>query len=239
MLNRPGERFSKLSKAFCYIKKKLFLSAPSSFAKVWLFINFKWKNLKYVGLFCTKTPKERKTMDDRNTFRARKCERVPSCSKPRSQNESTCDIFKWKITFCFQHSFSQEICEDQVTCWARCYSVGHVWVLLIIDVAGLVHFYSSNKLQHLTLFVEQQIWTTEYSIVQLKSSRRYNCYHGVALATTQSTSAAKPLLPSVNLFACSLETFNNLAIFIQGSRLYGRLDFAAWVTPSLFLKGDV
>ena len=165
-------------------------------------------------------------MDDRNTFRARKCERVPSCSKPRSQNESTCDIFKWKITFCFQHSFSQEICEDQVTCWARCYSVGHVWVLLIIDVAGLVHFYSSNKLQHLTLFVEQQIWTTEYSIVQLKSSRRYNCYHGVALATTQSTSAAKPLLPSVNLFACSLETFNNLAIFIQGSRLYGRLDFA-------------
>lgn len=185
-------------------------------------------------------------MDDRNTFRARKCERVPSCSKPRSQNESTCDIFKWKITFCFQHSFSQEIWEDQVTCWARCYSVGHVWVLLIIDVAGLVHFHASNKLQHLPLFVEQQVWTTQNSIIPLKSSRGYNCYHGVALATTQSTNATKPLLPSVNLFACSVKTIKNLAIFIQGSRLYERLDFANsllelnfWVTQSLFLKGDI
>ena len=164
-------------------------------------------------------------MDDRNTFRARKYKSVPSCSKSRSQNEGTCDIFERKITFCFPHSFSQEICEDQVTCWARCYSVGRVWVLLIIDFVGF-HFYSSNKLQHLPLFVEPQIWTTQYSIVQLKSSRRYNCYHGVALATTRSTNAAKPLLPSVNLFACSVETFNNSAIFIQGSRLYGRLDFA-------------
>ena len=46
------------------------------------------------------------------------------------------------------------------------------------------------------------------------------------MATTRSTSAEKPLLSCVDLFACSEETFINLAIFIQGSRLYGRLDFA-------------
>lgn len=145
--------------------------------------------------------KDRKKIDDRNTFRARKCKPVPSCSKTRSQNEGTCDIFERKIKFCFQHSLSQEICEDQVTCWARYYSIRQVWVLFIIDFAGF-HFYSFNKPQHLPLFVEQQIWTTQYSIIQLKSSRRYNCYHGVALATTWSTNAAKPLLPSIKLFAC-------------------------------------
>ena len=52
------------------------------------------------------------------------------------------------------------------------------------------------------------------------------CYHGVALATTRSTSVAKPLLSCVDLFARSMGKFNNLAIFIQGSHLYGRLDFA-------------
>ena len=36
------------------------------------------------------------------------------------------------------------------------------------------------------------------------------------MATTRSTNAAKPLLSCVDLFACSVETFNNLAIFIQG-----------------------
>ena len=46
------------------------------------------------------------------------------------------------------------------------------------------------------------------------------------MAKTRSTSAAKPLLPCVDLFACSMGTFINLAIFIQGSRLYGRLDVA-------------
>ena len=46
------------------------------------------------------------------------------------------------------------------------------------------------------------------------------------MATTRWTSAEKPLLSCVDLFACSVETFINLAIFIQGSRLYGRLDFA-------------
>ena len=46
------------------------------------------------------------------------------------------------------------------------------------------------------------------------------------MATTRSTSAEKPLLSRVDLFACSVEAFINLAIFIQGSRLYGRLDFA-------------
>ena len=46
------------------------------------------------------------------------------------------------------------------------------------------------------------------------------------MATTRSTSAEKPLLSCVDLFACSEETFINLAIIIQGSRLYGRLDFA-------------
>ena len=40
------------------------------------------------------------------------------------------------------------------------------------------------------------------------------------------TSAAKPFLSCVYLFACSMEAFNNLVIFIKGSRLYGRLDFA-------------
>ena len=37
---------------------------------------------------------------------------------------------------------------------------------------------------------------------------------------------SKPLLSCLDLFACSMEKFNNLAVFIQGSRLYGRLDFA-------------
>ena len=47
------------------------------------------------------------------------------------------------------------------------------------------------------------------------------------MAKTRSTSAAKPLCtPCVDLFAFSMETFINLAIFIQGSRLYGRLDVA-------------
>ena len=46
------------------------------------------------------------------------------------------------------------------------------------------------------------------------------------MATTRSTGAEKPLLSCVDLFACSVETFINLAIFIQGSRLYGRIDFA-------------
>ena len=46
------------------------------------------------------------------------------------------------------------------------------------------------------------------------------------MATTRLTSAAKPLLSCLDLFACSMEKFNNLAVFIQGSRLYGRLDFA-------------
>ena len=36
------------------------------------------------------------------------------------------------------------------------------------------------------------------------------------MATTRSTNAAKPLLSCVDLFAYSVETFNNLAIFIQG-----------------------
>ena len=36
------------------------------------------------------------------------------------------------------------------------------------------------------------------------------------MATTRSTNAAKPVLSCVDLFACSVETFNNLAIFIQG-----------------------
>ena len=46
------------------------------------------------------------------------------------------------------------------------------------------------------------------------------------MATTRSTSAAKPLLSCLDLFASSMEKFNNLAIFIQGSGLYGRLNFA-------------
>ena len=37
---------------------------------------------------------------------------------------------------------------------------------------------------------------------------------------------SKPLLSCLDLFACSMEKFNNLAVFIQGSRLYGRLNFA-------------
>ena len=53
-----------------------------------------------------------------------------------------------------------------------------------------------------------------FSTIQLKSSRRLTCYHGVALATTQSTSAVKPLLSCVDLIAHSMETFNNLAILI-------------------------
>ena len=74
-----------------------------------------------------------------------------------------------------------------------------------------------------------------HSTVQLKPSSRYTCYHGVALATTRSTSAAKPLLSCVALFAFSMRKFNNLAIFLQGSRLYGRLDFA----NSIFFVGVV
>ena len=51
---------------------------------------------------------ERKKMDDRNTFRARECERVPSSSKPRSQNESTCDIFNGKSRFAFNTHFRKK-----------------------------------------------------------------------------------------------------------------------------------
>ena len=40
---------------------------------------------------------------------------------------------------------------------------------------------------------------------QLKSSRRWTCYHGVTMATTRSTSAEKPLVSCVDLFACSEE----------------------------------
>lgn len=33
-------------------------------------------------------------------------------------------------------------------------------------------------------------------------------------------------LSCIDLFACTIETFNSLAIFIQGSHWYGRFDFA-------------
>ena len=64
-----------------------------------------------------------------------------------------------------------------------------------------------------------------YGTIQLKSSRWLTHYHGVAVATTWSTSEAKPLLSCVDLFACLMEIFNNSVIFIQGSGLYGHLDF--------------
>ena len=38
------------------------------------------------------------------------------------------------------------------------------------------------------------------------------CYHGVALTTTWSTNAAKPLLSCVHLCACLIETFNSFAV---------------------------
>ena len=56
--------------------------------------------------------------------------------------------------------------------------------------------------------------TVQYRTVKILQT--VTCYHGVALVTTLSTSAAKPLLTCVDLFACSMEVLNNLAIFIQG-----------------------
>ena len=48
-------------------------------------------------------------------------------------------------------------------------------------------------------------WGIQYSTV--KSSSQWSCYHGIVLTTTRSANAAKPLLSSVELFACSIETF--------------------------------
>ena len=48
----------------------------------------------------------------------------------------------------------------------------------------------------------------------------------VTMETTRSTNAAKPLLSFVYLFACSIDKFNSLEMFIQRSRLYGQFDFA-------------
>ena len=69
------------------------------------------------------------------------------------------------------------------------------------------------------------VQTVQYSIVTILRTVNLLPW-SYTPANTRSTRAAKPLLSSVDLFACSMKTFNDLAIFLQGSRLYGRLDFA-------------